>query len=352
MVHASWRIAQDPLDLTAHVDHRRRAFSRARELLVHDRRRPLDDHPEPLLGLAKLLLGLLAIRDVHHHALPVEGPAVLVADQLGFVMEPDDPTVGRDHPVVLTVGLARVARRAALGLDPRPVLGVDPLDPEPGFVPPCRGEPGDGLDLGTDVCGQGRQVVGPRREVGLLIRDGRCPLDDQAEPLLGLTQLFLGLLALGDVEDEALPVRRGAVLAADQHRLFVHPHDPAVGGDQAVVVREGLAGLLARRLHRLDHLAVVRMRDLTPEPDVAVPAVDGVAQDALDQRAHERRGLGHVRTGHDGLEVGHGRQAFDEIAVPLLGRALALLGELALGDVDREAQEVFEGPVRGEDGDR
>ena len=54
---------------------------------------------------SKLLLGLLAFRDVQHHPAPIQERAVEATDGRRFVADPDRPPVLGDDPILIDVPL-------------------------------------------------------------------------------------------------------------------------------------------------------------------------------------------------------------------------------------------------------
>ena len=98
----------------------------------------------------------------------------------------------------------------------------------------------------------------------------------------GPLQLLLGLLALGDVVEDAVP-DRDALLVRLQHRLVEHPDDLALAGAHPVVdrprvaVAEVVLGFVGER-----RLAVLGVQEPRPEPGVGLELLRGVAEDLLD----------------------------------------------------------------------
>src|SRR5205823_5527147 len=66
----------------------------------------LYEGPVPRLGFAEALFGLLLLRDVEVHTLPILGPTLLVTKQDRALADPDDPAVLRHHAVLGVEGLA------------------------------------------------------------------------------------------------------------------------------------------------------------------------------------------------------------------------------------------------------
>ena len=70
-------------------------------------------------------------------------------------------------------------------------------------------------------------------------------LDHEAVELFAVAQRVVGGAAVGDVDEEALQEDRAVLLVAHGDRLVEHPDGAAVGGDQAVLAAEVLAGRCA-----------------------------------------------------------------------------------------------------------
>ena len=72
--------------------------------------------------------------------------------------------------------------------------------------------------------------------LGLVQRhaDG-CVIERAAESFLGLPQFLFGILALGDVYEDALPVERFALFVPDKVRLIPYPDRVAVARDHTVL---------------------------------------------------------------------------------------------------------------------
>src|SRR5207247_3539502 len=111
------------------------------------------------------------------------------------------------------------------------VFGVHGPHPQGGVLAPVlRGVAEHGLDLRADVHGGGQLV----HEVD--VGDRRDCLDQGPVPRLGLQEAFLGLLALGDVHEDALPdVPQTLAIPLHHHGLVANPHDPAVLGHHSII---------------------------------------------------------------------------------------------------------------------
>ncbi len=116
--------------------------------------------------------------------------------------------------------------------------------------------------------------------------DARHIRDERAELLLTLHHRFLGVLALGDVEEEALHVLRRAVLVVHEEREVLDPDDASVTRDAAVLGAQRLAGLADRRELVEDAVEVVRMDDPLDEVRIVSPEIGRISEHGLDLRAH------------------------------------------------------------------
>ena len=187
------------------------------------RARPLD------LGLRLLARGDVdvepdpfadrAVLGEHGHAAHLHvAPDAVVAAQA--VLDLEDP-----HPLD--------AFGPDLG-DPRPVVGMDHVDPAPPLI---------GLVALAGIGGPAR--LG-RHQLALRGRapdHGRRGIDQRAEALLGMAERVLGEARLGDIGVGAVPAHDGAVRAADRLGHRQEPAVPAVPAPQG----EGVLPRLARR---------------------------------------------------------------------------------------------------------
>ena len=145
----------------------------------------------------------------------------------------------------------------------------------------------------------------------------------------GPLQLLLGVLALGDVVEDAVPDRDAGFVFLE-HRLVEDPDDLAVAGDHPVVDRrrvafaERLAALLLER-----PLAIVGVQQRRPEVGVGDPLLGGVAEDLLDLRADVAPAPALAHLGR----VDDRRQALDQPPVVLApgGELIDELGDLLFG---------------------
>lgn len=158
--------------------------------------------------------------------------------------------------------------------------------------------------------------------------------DQGAELLVRASPFLVGPLPLGDVHPEALDVRSALRIVHDRP-LVVHPHDPPVLGDHAVLDRERLPRV-AEPLARLGHpLEVVRMEGLLHDRRVVLPLLRGVAEKRLHLRARvEVRARKLHRP-----DVHPDRRFLDDPPEALLGALELELGALLAGDVEDRALE-------------
>ena len=145
--------------------------------------------------------------------------------------------------------------------------------------------------------------------------------DPVFELVAGGAQLVFDGLELGDVELDAQPVLRAAVVVADQRRDVAEPDHPAVVRDQPVLAAPGAAGLVVQVVGGQDLLAVVGMQELHPDVGLAEPLVTRVPQGGLDVRADVHRPA--VVVGGD--LVDDRGEVLDEGAVPSLVGVLEAL---------------------------
>jgi hypothetical protein len=129
------RVAEQLPDLGAHeaqraVAHGPGALGTGSGQRVGDRRHLLDQGPVAVFGLGQLPLGLLLFADLQEYPLPVQRPAVGVADQDRFVAEPDRVAVFVDHAVLDGERLAGAVGPLVLLQDALAVVGVQQVLPE------------------------------------------------------------------------------------------------------------------------------------------------------------------------------------------------------------------------------
>ena len=124
---------------------------------------------------------------------------------------------------------------------------------------------------------------GPHQRLGVAVFER--PLAELGDDRLlgvGALQVDLGVLALGDVVEDAVP-DRDAVGVGFEDRLVEHPHGAPVARAEPVLDRIGVAVadvVLAFDLERLH--AVVGVQQPRPEAGVALEFFGGVAEDLLD----------------------------------------------------------------------
>jgi hypothetical protein len=109
----------------------------------------------------------------------------------------------------------------------------------------------------------------------------------------------------------------------------VHPHDPPVARDQAVLEIPRLTRLVVPVVLCQDDLAIVGVQELDPDVRLIEPLVACVTEDLLDVWAHEQRAA-FVVGSHLVDDRGH---PFDERSIPGLRRSDLLLGPSLCRDV-------------------
>ena len=265
---------------------------------------------------------MLALGDVVDHALPVQGVALAVAQQLGVVMDPDHAAVTRDRAVVDAPTVTGVFLIG--GHDPGAIIRMDALLPHPGVPHPFLGCIAvDRFDLRTDVdvlAGEGVLDVDDLGE----------PLHQAPEPILGLREGALGRPASRHVVEHTL----GVEPAVAQHRdgLVVHPDDAPVAVDHPVLHVEGLADVRGLLPRSEDIVAIVRMEHPRPGLQIAEPFVGGHTHERLD--AGPDPTLADVTFARRADHVRHDGEIFQERAPPFLRLTEPVLGAVTLGDVE------------------
>ena len=143
------------------------------------------------------------------------------------------------------------------------------------------------------------------RETGQRIVEGLVP------------QLLLEILAVADVDEDALHHDRPAVdVTADDRLVVDHPHDASVAGDQSVFPSTLRIGPLEVVGLGLDHpVAIGGVHAADPERRVAHPLLGGVPEQLLDLRTDEMPTTVLPRLG-DVDDAGH---ALDDGSVLRLG---------------------------------
>ena len=180
----------------------RKAGERVVQRLVLDLAHPLLEL-RPALG--ERLLRDVAGRHVDHVALRVERVAGLVPHADGDVVDPHDPAVLRDQPVLPVEHVAGHVGVGELAEDVIAVVGVEHLAEEVRVGHPLLGRvSGELLDLRADVEG----ALGVE---ALDVRHQRELLDHALIPGLRLGERVLGHAAVGHVLAHAHDARRGAV---------------------------------------------------------------------------------------------------------------------------------------------
>ncbi len=288
---------------------------------------------EPLVELLQLGLGGLALGDVDGHADHAHAGAGL--EQAA--------ALGRDpaHDAVLLADSAvlHVVERALQRIDGRGEGGA-------GGVAVVRVQAlVEVAQRHRHVRGDAEHGLGPRRPDQQVVDQVHVPeahvagVGGQAQALLALGQRGLGLLALGQVEHRADHAHRPALAVAQHGAAVEHGGVAAVGAAEAVFAVPG--GGAAAFDHRVDvgvHArAVVRMDVVQP------PLRAGLGQGVAEQD-RQRLVPDHVAIGDAPVPDRVVRRARGQL-VAFLGLAVALLGGLALGDVQRGADQADHGAV-------
>ena len=118
-----------------------------------DRGRLEDRAIAPLAGRERVL-GVSAVGDVDHDALPVHAAAGLVLDHRCLLADPDDVPVAGDHAVLGEEGRERAPRLRVGRSHPLRVVGMEDLQPELVVGQPRLARIAEHvLDLGADVEG-------------------------------------------------------------------------------------------------------------------------------------------------------------------------------------------------------
>ena len=136
-------------------------------------------------------------------------------------------------------------------------------------------------------------------------------LQRQPQPLFACPQRRLGALAIGDVEEDPLPVPGPTGRVPHQHRVVADPDPLARPRPQAVLERERLAGLVRPVVGRFRPFAVVRVDAVKKERRVVEPLRRRAAEDLADLGADVEQPAVVAA----GLGVGDRRDLLDQGAV-------------------------------------
>ena len=137
-----------------------------------------------------LLLGPLAVRDVHDHAVRIAGHAPLVTDHHRLVVHPHHMAVLGEHPVLQAERLPRLVVPCVLRQGSRPVVRMDQARPHLGVLDPFLGGVAEELGhLGTHV-DRGGALFDPV-DVG----DRGAALDHRAVEVLTEPRILIRALA-------------------------------------------------------------------------------------------------------------------------------------------------------------
>ena len=217
-----------------------------------------------LLASAGSTVGVMSIRTraLERSSDSSTDSAYEIADVGGLELGRDD--AAREPIEVEQVGHEPVEPARVPGDPPGEILGVVLLELHVAALQRDR----ESQDRGE----RGAQVVRDRLQEGVLHlverpqAPGRLALDGERA-----LELRLGLLALGDVEQEPLPVGLSA-LEPYEPGLVLHPHHPPVLREHPVLEREVVVALapVALGVGREDPLAVVGVHDPAPERRVGL----------------------------------------------------------------------------------
>ena len=200
--------------------------------------------------------------------------AVGVGDDTRVVLHPDDPAVAGDQPILDAQRLPGRPRALVRHEDALPVVGMEQLHEQLGPGRPVAGRVAEHrLDLRARVHIRARFVE------PIDVDGERERLDERPVPVLGPSQRLLRLLALGDLDREALAHVQAAVERLDRHRLVLDPHDAPVGGDHPVLVPERLATVVRCLPLAEDALAVVLVQRALEETRRHEPLLGRVPED-------------------------------------------------------------------------
>ncbi len=256
-----------------------------------------------------LLLGLLALGDVEHHALHEQRLIGLVVDHDGAIAEPQHAAVASDEAILQRERFARGSSLEVGGERLVPVLRVQVGDPHVRIVHVLLGRDAqERFDLRTDVTRR-HAFVGE-----VHIDDRGDLLDEHAVLRPGFLQLPLGPNDVGDVEHQAEPELRDTVFIVHEDRFFADPHLVTVAMDRAVLLAERLAGRDGSFARLSDPLQVVGMQHIAPSLGRGEPLLAGHAQQLEDAGTDVDHRVALV----DAVDVQDGGQTVDDAAVASL----------------------------------
>jgi hypothetical protein len=211
-----------------------RVVGSAGTLDVHDRGDPFGQRAElhrlrPELRLHALLIGHVDVEPLH-----VGGRASVVGDDDALIADPDDAPVGAQHPILEAEGSTGLDRAARLLDRALPILRVQVPDPEALLPERVRRHTQDVFDLRTDVDRAHPAVHGGH------VRDGGDLLDERAVPAFEVLEPELGLLAVGDVDEQPDPDIGTVRSGGHEDRLVADPDHAAVRRAEPVLLVVGL----------------------------------------------------------------------------------------------------------------
>ena len=227
-----------------------------------------------------LLLGILALRDVEHHALEVERFTRGTVHDDRAVAEPQHATVAGDEPVLERERLADGASLHVRGHGSVAVIGVEMRLPQVGVLHVLRGrDPQQRFDLRTHVGGR-HPFVGE-----IHVDDRGDVFHEGSVPRLSVHQLPLGADGVRDVEHQPEPELRVPLVVVDADGLFSDPDLPSVAVDRPVLLAERLARRHAPLAGIDDAVEVVGMQHVAPAFGRGEPFLAGQAEQIGDAGA-------------------------------------------------------------------
>ena len=217
---------------------------------------------EDLVAPGQRSLRKFPLRDVREYALPA-GTPILTFDLIGEIVDPHGPSILRRQAILHVEGVARGVRAVGLSDHPVAIVGMKHPDPELGIREPLlRRVTGQALVLRADVDGARDGID------GVDVDGGGQSFHQIAVSIVGQAEPLLTLHPLGGIYRHAQPEPGSALVVADQHRMVVDPHGPAVLRRRAVLLRPLVAIRCVRRQHPL---AVLGVDPLLPERGVGRP---------------------------------------------------------------------------------
>ena len=304
---------------------------------------------------SKLLLGLLAFRDIQHHPAPIQERAVEPTDRRRLVADPDRPPVLGDDPILIDVPLCIAVGFLVRDRDPVAVLGMDRGPPQlrdPRSIPPrstraatrsggwcrgsstarrvdrCRGSPGHPPRASDRRPGAARRTAKPRPRS----YPGRSTPASNAIRGTMLSRSSHSSRLCAPPPTGPRPSRVGQPAA-----LVVLPSDaPPVAASESANPSSSATGT-ATSTNRWDaRLFSIGRCPASDRTEIVTPSLTGVGTDRFDRslRLLERRELGrteiHLQDGLLGNHVRPGPTAEDADVARNAGPP-----PMDVGDLDR-----------------